>query len=123
MKVRKKILASKIHRATVTSCDLDYEGSITVPKALLKAAKINTFEAVHVWNVTRGTRFETYAMEDPAEGICINGAAAHLGEAGDLIIIATFIDIESSKVSKHRPIVVLVDEKNSITEVVEHTIQ
>ena len=88
----RKFLRSKIHRATVTQADLHYEGSLTLPPDLLIAAGIAPFEAVQVWNVTRGTRLETYAIlgEIGSNDVCINGAAAHLVRPGDIIIVATF---------------------------------
>jgi aspartate 1-decarboxylase len=107
---------SKIHRATVTQADLDYEGSLTMDLDLLEAADILPHEEVHVWNVTRGTRFATYAIEgDRGSGVmCVNGAAAHLAKSGDVIIVATFAQVAESAVRAHRPNVVLVDEKNRI---------
>ena len=107
---------SKIHRATVTQAELDYEGSVTIDQALLEAADILPFEQVHVWDVTRGTRLQTYALAgEPGSGIiCINGAAAHLVHPGDLVIIATFVDLDEAKARAHRPRVVLVDEKNRL---------
>src|ERR1700731_2420054 len=88
--LQRSMLKSKIHRATVTHADVDYEGSITLDRTLLEAADILPFEEVHVWNVTRGTRFRTYAMEAPEHSgiVCINGAAARLAHPGDLVIIA-----------------------------------
>jgi aspartate 1-decarboxylase len=85
-------LRSKIHRATVTHADLHYEGSLSIDRWLMDEADIAPFEEVHVWNITRGTRLTTYAIEAPARSgvICANGAAAHLINVGNLIIIATF---------------------------------
>src|SRR2546425_12810106 len=110
------MLKSKIHRATVTHANLDYEGSLTLDLHLLRAADIVPFEEVHVWNVTRGTRLRTYAMEgEPGSGLaCINGAAARLAGPGDLIIIATFTQLDDAAARMHRPRVVLVDEHNRI---------
>lgn len=107
---------SKIHRATVTHADLNYEGSVTIDEVLLKAADILEFEAVHVWNVTRGTRFVTYAMRgEPGSGvICINGAAAHLASPGDRVIIATFSQMPENEAVGHRPKVIQVDDSNRI---------
>jgi aspartate 1-decarboxylase len=114
--VRRRIFKSKIHRATVTQADLDYEGSLTIDANLLEAADIIPGEEVHVWNVTRGTRLSTYAMHgEPGSGvICINGAAAHLVAPGELVIIATFTDMEDAEARSHRPKVVLVDAQNRI---------
>ncbi len=115
----RKFLRSKIHRATVTQADLHYEGSLTLPPDLMLAAGIAPFESVHVWNVTRGTRLETYAIlgEEGANDVCINGAAAHLVRPGDTIIVATFGFLTESggEVRVPEPKVVFVDEKNRIT--------
>ena len=115
----RKFLRSKIHRATVTQADLDYEGSLTIPPDLLRAAAILPYEAVMVWNVTRGTRLETYAIEgvEGERDICANGAAAHLIRPGDMVIIATFAFLthEEAETRLHEPKVVFVDSKNCIT--------
>lgn len=107
---------SKIHRATVTQADLDYEGSVTIDDDLLRAADILPYEKVALWNVTRGSRLETYALRGEAGSgvICVNGAAAHLMSVGDIIIIATFAEMDEAEARVHRPTVVLVDEKNRI---------
>ena len=113
------MLKSKIHRAKVTGADVDYEGSLTLDPALLQAADIVPFEEVHVWNVTRGTRFRTYAMRgEPNTGVvCANGAAALLVEPGDLVIIATFTLVEDAEVRKFHPRIVMVDANNRIKTV------
>ena len=112
----RSIFKSKIHRATVTQADLDYEGSLTIDADLMEAADILVNEEVHVWNVTRGTRLSTYAITGEAGSgvICINGAAAHLMKPGDLVIIATFAQMEEAEARAHRPRVIFVDEKNRI---------
>ena len=114
--MRLNIFKSKIHRATVTHADLDYEGSVTIDSDLLDAANILPNEAVHIWNVTRGTRLITYALPGPRGSgvICINGAAAHLNRPGDLVIIATYADMEPEEARSYVPVVVRVDEKNRI---------
>ena len=114
----RRMLKSKIHRATVTHADLDYEGSITIAPELLEAANIIPYEAVNVWNVTAGTRFETYAIEglSNSTAICVNGAAAHLVTPGDIIIIASFIQLEDRLCSQLIPKVVFVDDRNQIKE-------
>ncbi|MCE3046182.1 aspartate 1-decarboxylase [Legionella sp. 16cNR16C] len=116
---QRRMLKSKIHRATVTHADLDYEGSITISPELLKAADILPFEAVHVWNVTAGTRFETYAItgEANSRAICVNGAAAHLVTPGDIIIIASFVQMDEQSCRNYQPTVVFVDEQNQYKEV------
>lgn len=108
------VFKSKIHRATVTHADLDYEGSVTIDEDLLDAAEILPFEAVHVWNVTRGSRLVTYALAGPrgSGAVCVNGAAAHLNRPGDLVILATFADMTPEEARQHRPKVVRVDGSN-----------
>jgi aspartate 1-decarboxylase len=110
------MLKSKLHRARVTQADVDYEGSLTLDRTLLDAADIVPFEEVHVWNVTRGTRLQTYAMEAPAGSgvVCVNGAAAHLAQPGDIIIIATFTQMDDESARKHQPRIVLMDAQNCI---------
>jgi aspartate 1-decarboxylase len=107
---------SKIHRATVTHADLEYEGSVTIDNDLLEAANILPHEHVHIWNITRGTRIETYTLQGPAGSgvICINGAAAHQNKPGDLVIICTFAGYDEAELETYEPKVVLVDEKNGI---------
>ncbi len=113
------MLRAKIHRATVTEANLHYEGSLTIPGDLLLHSGIAEYEAVHVWNVTRGTRFETYAIEgERGSGeICVNGAAAHLAGPGDVIIIAAFAGVPESQVAEFKPTVVFVDAQNRVVEV------
>jgi aspartate 1-decarboxylase len=122
--MRRSLFKSKIHRARVTHADLDYEGSVTIDANLLEAAEIVENEHVHVWNVTRGTRLETYALRgEPGSGvICMNGAAAHLMKPGDLVIIATFAEYDPEEVRAHRPRAVLVDETNRIRQAVDREI-
>ena len=114
----RKMLRAKIHRATVTEANLDYEGSITIDRTLMDATDLLANEAVCVWNVTSGTRFETYAVEGPPDSgvICVNGAAAHLVRPGDLIIIAAFTWLDEAAARVHEPKVVFVDEQNRIRE-------
>jgi len=114
--MRRTFFKSKIHRATVTQADLDYEGSVTIDEDLMEAAGIWNWEAVHIWNITRGTRLQTYAIKG-ARGsgvICINGAAAHLNKPGDMVILATFAELEESEARTFVPKVVLVDQQNKI---------
>lgn len=113
----RKLLRSKIHRATVTHADLNYEGSITLSPELLKEAQIAPYEAVAVWNVTNGNRFETYAItgEIGSTDVCVNGAAARLVQPGDLVIIASFGYFEAEAVAQHEPTVVFVDANNRST--------
>jgi aspartate 1-decarboxylase len=110
------VFKSKIHRATVTHADVEYEGSVTIDRELLQAADILPYEAVHIWNVTRGTRLVTYALEGPAASgaICVNGAAAHLNQPGDVVILATFADMTPEEARQHKPRVVRVDHENHV---------
>jgi aspartate 1-decarboxylase len=112
--MRLNVFKSKIHRATVTHADVDYEGSVTIDRDLMDAAQILPFEAVHIWNATRGTRLVTYALEGPrgSGAICVNGAAAHLNHPGDIVILATFADMSPEEARSHKPVVVRVDAKN-----------
>lgn len=117
----RKFLRSKIHRATVTQADLDYEGSLTLPPDLMRAAGIAAYESVHVWDVTRGTRLETYAIEgvEGSREICVNGAAAHLIRPGDVVIVATFqfLVAQTADLVPEEPRVVFVDHENKIMRV------
>jgi aspartate 1-decarboxylase len=114
--MRRTMFKSKIHRATVTHADLDYEGSVTIDAELMRAADILPYERVNVWNVSRGTRIETYALEGPPGSgvLCVNGAAAHQNRPGDLVIIATFAEYGAEELACHVPKVVLVDRQNRI---------
>ena len=116
--MRRRMFLGKIHRATITHADLDYEGSVTIDANLLDAAGILQHEEVHIWNITQGTRLATYALEGPRGSgvICVNGAAAHHMKPGDLAIIAAFGDMSDQEAKLHKPKVVLVDKKNRIVD-------
>jgi aspartate 1-decarboxylase len=109
-------LKAKLHRATVTEANLDYEGSITIDRNLLDAAGILIHERVEVYDVTNGNRFSTYAIEGPRGSgvICINGAAAHLCKPGDLVIICAYVGLTGDEIEAHHPKVVLLDQSNRI---------
>lgn len=108
------VLKSKIHRATVTEADLNYEGSVTIDEVLMKAADVIEYEQVHIYDVTNGNRIITYAMVGPANSgmICINGAAAHKVHPGDVVILATYATISDGELREHRPRIVQVDRNN-----------
>ncbi|WP_462325219.1 aspartate 1-decarboxylase [Desulfoplanes sp.] len=108
------MLKSKIHRATVTGADLDYEGSVTLDAELMAQADIFPNERVDIWNVTTGTRLHTYAITGRAGSgvVCINGAAAHLVSQGDTVIIASWQEMEEERARTHVPKVVFVDGDN-----------
>jgi aspartate 1-decarboxylase len=112
------MMKSKIHRATVTQADLNYEGSLTIAGELMQAADILPYEMVHVYNVSNGERFETYAIEGEAGSgvICLNGAAARKGAPGDLIIITTYATYEAAALQEHHPKVILVDRRNHLKD-------
>ncbi len=112
----RRMFLGKIHRATVTQADLDYEGSVTIDAVLMDAAGMVNHEELHVWNITRGTRLVTYAIEgERGSGVvCVNGAAAHHAKPGDLVILATFGLLSEEEAKRHRPRVVRVDEQNRI---------
>ena len=114
-----KLLQGKIHRATVTQADVQYEGSITVDQNLLEATGILEHEAVQVWNVSNGQRFETYTIKGMAGSgvVCVNGAAARLVSPGDLVIIAAFRQFTEQEASRHLPNLVFVDNHNHIREI------
>lgn len=109
------MLKGKIHRATVTGADLNYEGSITVDPALLAAAGILEHEQVDVLNINNGARFTTYTIHSKKRGggeITVNGAAARLVQKGDLVIICAFAGMDEKEAKKYKPRIVLVDGKN-----------
>jgi aspartate 1-decarboxylase len=112
------MMKSKIHRATVTQADINYEGSLTISAELMQAADILPYEMVHVYNISNGERFETYAIEGEADSgvICLNGAAARKGAPGDLIIITTYATYEAAEVEKLKPKVILVDRRNRLKD-------
>jgi aspartate 1-decarboxylase len=112
--MRRRMFLGKIHRATVTHADLDYEGSVTIDEDLLEASGILEHEEVNIWNVTRGSRLATYALRGPRGSgvICVNGAAAHHVKPGDLVIIASFGEMTDEEARAHRPKVVFVDANN-----------
>ncbi|OGL43462.1 MAG: aspartate 1-decarboxylase [Candidatus Schekmanbacteria bacterium RBG_13_48_7] len=112
------MLKSKIHRATVTEVNIEYEGSLTLDAHLMKMADLFPFEKVSIYNITNGNRFDTYLIKgEPGSGtICVNGAAAHLATPGDIVIIASYTWVPENKSRKIHPIVVLVDTKNKIVE-------
>jgi len=109
-----KVLRSKIHRACLTETHLEYEGSITIDEDLIDAAGLIVGEAVLVANVMNGTRHETYVLAgERGSGIlCLNGAAARLGEPGDLVIILAFAYLSPEELPDHRPQKILVDAQN-----------
>ena len=111
-----KLLKSKIHRAVVTDANLDYVGSIAIDEVLMRAANICEYEKVHILNLTSGARVETYVIKSPknSKEICINGAAAHLINKGDLVIVVSYCQLNSIDAKKHMPTIIHVNKKNEI---------
>ncbi len=112
------MMKAKIHRAVVTQCDLNYEGSISIDKDFLAATGILPNEQVDVLNINTGARFTTYAIEAPAGSrmIGINGAAARLAQIGDLVIIFSYAHMSEAEAGAHRPVVLQLDAKNCVLE-------
>ncbi len=110
------LMKSKLHRATVTQADLEYEGSIAIDKDLLEAANIFPHEQVDVLNITTGARFTTYAIEAPrgSKVIGVNGAAARLVQKGDKVIVVTYGQMPSEEARNYAPTVVLLDDGNEV---------
>jgi len=110
------MLKSKIHRATVTQANVEYEGSISIDRDLLEAADIVAYEQVDVWDCTNGHRLTTYAIpgERGSGELCINGAAAHLVKPGDLVIVASWVDVPEAEVPTFEAKRVFVDPHNRI---------
>jgi len=112
-----QFLKAKIHRATVTDANLYYEGSITLGTELLEASGIQPFEKVHIYNITNGERFATYAIEGKEGTVCLNGAAAWKARKNDKIIIAAYCLLDSEEAKTFQPQLVFVGSKNEIKSV------
>src|SRR3954468_892114 len=112
--MQRMMCKSKIHRATVTDADLNYEGSITIDPDLLDAADIREYEHVHVANVNNGARFETYAIAGTRGSgqVVVNGAAARLVQKGDLVIIMAYAAFSEEELAGFKPKMVFVDDRN-----------
>lgn len=120
--MQRQMLKSKIHRATVTACDADYVGSITIDPELMRSADLIPNEQVHVWDITNASRFMTYVIEgEPgSRAMQVNGAAAHLTREGHKIIVASFGAYDDSDLRTYSPVVVHVDDENEIVRVDSH---
>jgi aspartate 1-decarboxylase len=114
------LLKSKLHRATVTDADLNYEGSVTIDADLMDAADLVEHEQVQIYNVTNGSRLTTYTLRGPRGSGCvkINGAAAHLTRRGDLVIIASYANYTTDETAHHTPAVVLLGKGNRVKQLV-----
>jgi aspartate 1-decarboxylase len=120
--MQRQMLKSKIHRATVTGCDPDYVGSLTLDPVLLRSADLIANEQVHVWDIENGARFVTYAIEGESGSgaVRVNGAAAHLVSEGDRLIVASFGAYDERDLATYAPVVVHVDDRNQIADVDSH---
>ena len=112
--MRRMMLKSKIHRATVTGASIDYEGSISIDSGLMAAADILPHEQVHVLDIDSGARLTTYAITGGQGEICVNGAAARLVEVGDRVIILTYAELTEAELKDFPPLIVRVDEHNAV---------
>ena len=115
------MLKSKIHRATVTEANLNYVGSITIDKNLMDKANILEYEKIQVVDINNGSRLETYVIQGKigSKVICLNGAAARFAEPGDKVILMTYCQLDEDEAIDHKPIVVFLDDNNSISEITD----
>ncbi|WP_368491098.1 aspartate 1-decarboxylase [Clostridium sp. BJN0013] len=116
------MLKSKIHRATVTEANLNYVGSITIDRELMERAHIIEYEKIQVVDIDNGNRLETYVIagEEGSKVICLNGAAARCVQPGDKVILMTYCQIDEKEAKAHKPIVVFLNENNSISQVTDY---
>jgi aspartate 1-decarboxylase len=116
------MLRAKVHRITVTECDVEYEGSLTLDRDLMDACDMVPFERIDVYDVDNANRFSTYLIEGPrgSGACCVNGAAARLVEVGHKVIIAAYGAVPDADVRRHVPKIVLVDDANRLTVVKHH---
>ena len=117
------LLKAKIHRATVTGADIDYEGSIAIDRQLLKAANLREFELVDIYNCNNGERFSTYIFQGEPGQIVLNGAAARLVVPGDEVIIAAYAQMNEAEADDFQPAVVLVNKDNSVKSIKQSAIE
>lgn len=115
------LLKSKLHRATVTHSEVDYEGSCAIDRSLLDTANILPYEQIEIYNITNGERFTTYAIEAERNSgiISVNGAAAHRASPGDLVIICSYAVLDQSEAAVFHPTLVYLDEKNQVKKISE----
>ncbi len=113
----REMLVSKVHRATVTEANLNYEGSLSLCTELMKASGILAGQKVDVVNINNGARFQTYIIDGTKGQCCLNGAAARLGEIGDKVILMGYAALTDEEVRRYKPTRVLVDDKNSIISI------
>ena len=109
------LLHSKIHRATVTDANLNYEGSVSICPTLIEAADLHLFQQIDIYNCNNGARLTTYVIEGKPGEICLNGAAARHAQPGDLVILASYAQMDKSEADAHQPKLVFVDSNNAIS--------
>lgn len=114
--MRITLLKAKLHRATITGANLDYEGSCAIDASLLDRCGIHEYEQIHIYNVSNGQRIITYAIKAPAGSgeVCSNGAAAHLIGTGDQVIICAYAEVDATEVVTHKPTILMLDKKNQV---------
>lgn len=112
--MRRSMLKCKLHRATVTDANLNYEGSVSIDRTLCDKADLAQWEKVDIYNINNGARFSTYVIFGNPGEICLNGAAARHVHPGDKVIIASYCEVENSEVLNHKPIVLLLGEGNEV---------
>ena len=117
--MQRVLLKSKIHKATVTGADIDYEGSISIDPNICREADLVEFEKVEIYNVTNGNRFSTYVIYGKEKEISLNGAAARLVQKGDKVIIASYSNYNEAEIKNHRPTVLLMNKDNSINQILK----
>jgi len=118
----REMLRAKVHRITVTECDVEYEGSLTLDRDLMDACGMVPFEKIEVYDVDNAGRFSTYLIEGPrgSGACCVNGAAARLVEVGHKVIVAAYCGVDEKEIHAHAPKIVLVDDRNRMTVVKGH---
>jgi len=121
-KMNRTMLRAKLHRITVTECDVEYEGSLTLDRDLMDAADMLPFERIDVYDVSNGNRFSTYLIEGQRgkRECCVNGAAARLVEIGDRLILASFTEVTADDLADYKPTVVMIGEDNQIKQIKSH---
>lgn len=117
--MQRTMCKSKIHRATVTDANLNYEGSITIDEDLMDAADLLPYEKVQIVNNNNGSRFETYIIKGKrgTGSICLNGAAARLVQPGDIVIIISYVQLDESELATFKPKILSVNDKNQVTRI------
>lgn len=120
--MHRTLLKSKIHRATVTGADLNYEGSISIDPLLCEQADLQEYEQVDIYNCNNGARLTTYVILGRPGEICLNGAAARLVQPGDRVIIANFASYSEAEAAAHRPRLIFVDERNRAKRIPEREV-